>query len=280
MKQIAIRYKGMSFHHRTGMPLRPGNEKHSYLEIIYLISGSANFIVNGTEQKIDGGTMIIIPDGCFHQFITENVKTTKFLVVNVRSYNDERIKLLQGMDKVHIINDKKSPYIKTLAEIARVLTKEYDSLEVRVWLYSAVMALFSSMKRRGEILKSEPIKETHSNLVSDAVKHIEQNMTCNLTIENIAAELLVSPSTLSHSFKKEMGISIYKYLLQRRTMYAYELLEKGYRPTEVSDKCGFNDYSSFYRIYRHAYGIPPSMQKEPKGKTKIVKNINGRKKND
>ena len=272
MKEIVIRYKGMSFRYHFDVPLRPGTEKHSHLEIIYFINGNAKFVSDDSEQDIERGTMIIIPPDKYHQFIASDTKNLKYVTVLVRAYTDEIRNLLLGMDNIHIMHNKKSPYLKTMTEIGQVLIKETESAEVRVWLYSTVMAMFAQMKRRGEILKSEPIRETHSNLVSSAINYIENNMTSDVTIEEIAATIHVSPSTLSHSFKREVGVSLYKYLLQRRLLYANKLLDSGERPTEVFYRCGFNDYSSFYRIYKNAFGMPPSGRRRRKDKKTMLYN--------
>ena len=40
-------------------------------------------------------------------------------------------------------------------------------------------------------------------------------------------------------------------------MYGKELLYKGYLPTEIPQKCGYSDYSSFYTAFKAQYNVTP-----------------------
>ena len=37
----------------------------------------------------------------------------------------------------------------------------------------------------------------------------------------------------------------------------------GAKPTEIYTKCGFSDYSAFYRAYKNQFGYPPSENVTP-----------------
>ena len=70
----------------------------------------------------------------------------------------------------------------------------------------------------------------------------------------------VSPSTLTHSFKKDMNISVYRYILKKRLVLAQQKILSGEPAQKAALDCGFNDYSGFYKQYKKTFGIAPSRQ--------------------
>lgn len=67
----------------------------------------------------------------------------------------------------------------------------------------------------------------------------------------------MSSSTISHLFQQRLGVSLYRYLTQRRLIAAKSLIEKGKALERVAVLCGFPDYSGFYRAFKSTFGISP-----------------------
>ena len=53
------------------------------------------------------------------------------------------------------------------------------------------------------------------------------------------------------------GSSMWAYIKRKRLLLAKELLTGGENPYLVYEKCGFNEYSSFYRAYKAEFGVSP-----------------------
>ena len=258
----SIRNKGISFHYYENMKLRPDGEKHDHFEMVYIKKGKTTFITEEYNEEVSGETLFIIPEGVYHQFVCDEDARLKFIAVSIYRYTDERSTLLKGIKSPILISDKRSPFLKTFREFYKTLLTGADSAQVRTWLYYESMAMLCRMQRHNELLYPEYTVEEHSELVKAVIKYIDENMCSDITVDTIAEAMLVSPSTLSHTFSKEMGVSVYKYLTRKRLCYANELISKGERPTEIFYKCGFSDYSTFYRSYKFAFGTSPT------GKTK------------
>lgn len=94
-------------------------------------------------------------------------------------------------------------------------------------------------------------------LVSHVIDYIESHIQGNISLDDLASEIHLSKHYLSRIFKQETNVSIYKFILQKRMVYAGELLEQGESPSDVYLMCGFSDYSNFYRAFRSEYGISP-----------------------
>ena len=60
----------------------------------------------------------------------------------------------------------------------------------------------------------------------------------------------ISKSQLNRKFRNVTGSTVWEYITAKRLILAKELLVRGEKPTSVYTKCGFNDYTSFYRAYK------------------------------
>jgi AraC-like DNA-binding protein len=96
-----------------------------------------------------------------------------------------------------------------------------------------------------------------SDLVQKTLTYIGENLQEIITLEDLSARFYVSKYYLSHAFTKEVGVSVYRYIMMRRLLMARQLLSSGESAGQVCRSCGFSDYTSFYRAFKSEYGISP-----------------------
>lgn len=78
-----------------------------------------------------------------------------------------------------------------------------------------------------------------------------------ITIDQLADYFFMNKYAFMHAFKRCYGTCTYQFILQIRLEAAVDMIRKGIPLTTVSQSCGFNDYSNFYRSFRRYYGISP-----------------------
>lgn len=100
------------------------------------------------------------------------------------------------------------------------------------------------------------------NRLSPVLFHIHENCTDPITVEGLAEQFEYSPSHLAHSFKKQMGTSLYHYVLIRRLQIGREAMLGGVPVKEAYQKCGFGDYAGFYRAFIKEFGMSPQQYKK------------------
>ena len=100
-----------------------------------------------------------------------------------------------------------------------------------------------------------------NNLIAPITEYISQNLSAELDIKSLAEIMHISPSGITHLFKKEFGIPIHKFIIQKRLIYAKKLINKGEQPSKIYTDVGFKDYSSFYKAYVNYFGHAPSRDK-------------------
>ena len=117
--------------------------------------------------------------------------------------------------------------------------------------------LLAELNMENEKITSPRLREGDP-LITECIRYIDSNFTKNISVAGISRELRVSESALAHSFKKELGISLYKYIVEKRLIYAHKLISENKKPTKIYLDCGYNDYPTFYKAYLKMFGYPPS----------------------
>lgn len=112
----------------------------------------------------------------------------------------------------------------------------------------------------GEKSKENDIesKECQQHSIQKSVKYIKEHFTEKITLQTVASKVFLNPKYFSRVFKKDMGISFSKYVINLRIQYACKLLETtNYRAYRISSECGFSDPSYFNRVFCAQMNMTP-----------------------
>ena len=138
--------------------------------------------------------------------------------------------------------------LTALAEIS-------DDEQLAHWLRETLDLIFSAIERQ-RVTPPAP-------LVVDAIRYIRQNASRNLTRDDLARALGLSPSHCSHLLHERTGLSFTRLLRQARVQLACELLLTSEEPlAAVADRCGFYDQSHFTRVFVQAKRLTPRQYRE------------------
>lgn len=95
--------------------------------------------------------------------------------------------------------------------------------------------------------------------VTRAVAIIERGLTAKLSVPKIAKEAKISQNYLALLFRKQFGMTIPHYILERRLEYAKTLLSiSDMKIKEIADQSGIADPQYFNKQFRRIVGISPS----------------------
>ncbi len=118
----------------------------------------------------------------------------------------------------------------------------------------------------------DSVKETlpsGNSLINDVIHYINQHHTDKITMDSISRVFHCSVSTLSHSFKKECGVSISEYITHLRLEEAaWFLSSSSLSLIEISSVLGFGTSNYFSTVFKKRYGVSPKVYRE-KYKTEI-----------
>ena len=232
---------------------------HFTIEFLMLVNGDISVYVENKQYLPSPYTLVIIPPPNFHSTVA-NVETDYTRVTVMVSPND----IPSPIRELFYEKIAKNPLFK-----GAVITRFIDNLKkllsaqnnqdfaplldgIMTELFYAV-AFYETDEEPTEII-------TNKNL-SNILSYINSNITKQITLDDIAANVFLSKSTISHLFKNKMNISIKQYILQKKMAYASEQIANGLAANEAAKLVGYDNYSNFFTIYKKIIGSPPSNYK-------------------
>jgi len=119
-------------------------------------------------------------------------------------------------------------------------------------LYHAAASVYKNL------ISSLDIKDSSYQIVNTAKDYIKQNCRNDISLEDVARHIHLSPNYLSKLFRKYSGDTFLNFLIQTRMEKAKELLKQpGSKVYEVSEAVGYKNLQFFYRTFRNNVGCTP-----------------------
>lgn len=234
---------------------------HQAWEILFIKSGDLNYIVEDKIYHLGIDTLIITKPTALHS-ISFN---TREPYERYRIYFNDSIMpedlMSQFLDDLDIIDFKGNELIYALFDKMRFYCDEFDPEAARILLKNTVVELIFNIIHSGKSLKQIKAVTKQSTIVK-ATEYINGHITDQFNIDDLASKLFITRSHLYHLFIKHLNITPKKYILHKKLLLAQRDLRMGYKPIEVCIRCGFSNYSTFYRDYKEHFGYPPSAEKK------------------
>ncbi|WP_165971932.1 response regulator transcription factor [Paenibacillus piri] len=97
-----------------------------------------------------------------------------------------------------------------------------------------------------------------SKYVGEAIHYVKSNYNKNISLEETAGQIKISPAYLSKLFKDEMNVPFTEYLNQVRIEASRKLIEHGsFKVKDLFETVGFNNYSYFIKVFKEIVGMTP-----------------------
>lgn len=148
-------------------------------------------------------------------------------------------------------------------QMGLALTRELMNNPAGDSLYAESVGILLSVHLLRNYSTQKQSIQTYSDGLSNskiktAIDYINAHLTEEISLENIANQLGMSRYYFCRLFKKSMGISPYKYILQQRVEYAKSLLREGkLKISEIALESGFAHQSHFnYHFKRITHCTP------------------------
>ncbi len=95
--------------------------------------------------------------------------------------------------------------------------------------------------------------------IEEACQHISRNLAADLTLEDVARHVCLSPSRLAHLFRDQMGVNLVRWREDQRIILAKHLLHATRFPVaRVASLVGYDDQMYFSRVFRKRVGSCPT----------------------
>lgn len=251
---------------------------HDWYEIVYVHSGEGVFIVNQSVYDMKEGDIFIVPGNAPHH--TNPSKKVPYLVSV----------LLFDASLVHRINLGEPYFYLQSFEISRT-SDQYRILgapEDRERMERLLEEIESDIRRRERGYRHRALNALHQMLVElnalyalspeqeqkrqmskseiwlkDILVYIDNCLTEDLTLPKLAKQALVSPDHFGRVFKERTGMNVPEYINMKRIIRAQGMMTGGEVSIPyVSDACGFQSLSHFYRVFRKHFHMTPGQYQD------------------
>jgi AraC family transcriptional regulator len=156
-----------------------------------------------------------------------------------------------------------------IANVAGVLAREALRREPGSALYAeslASMLAVHLLRNYSRRLEAEPARDAdtapapQSRPVADALRFLQSRYASEITLNDLAEAVHLSPFHLARLFKQETGASPHQYLIELRVNAARALLDAGSGQrslAQVASAVGFADQSHLTRHFKRRFGVSP-----------------------
>ncbi len=254
---LYVQGKNADFRYAEGKKGLLGRTFHHFFELYLFLDGEIEYISARHKQKLSPLQLVVIPPGKYHQFVLsgDESKYKRYVITfepeflkDIFSENEESVDYILSLTPSHRIACQYE-YLKEIA----CLWSEKDFSGA---LTSAITDIALQIKNYNLNLQKNDGK--FSELAACTMEYINTNFSKQFDLVYLADKMHCSVSSLCHEFKNNYGISIKKYMLQKRLYHARRDIMNGEKAEAVSLKYGFSSYSSFFRSFVKAFSHTPS----------------------
>ena len=241
---------------------------HSY-EIFVLLSGRAEYKINGKLYAVSPMSFIIVPPNAIHSitffgpgdceriaFLFSPSLLPEFIDFAPLEYLENAKKFSYTIPKKYSEKNQLLDYIKDAVEICKTGKTNTD-----FHLVILLLKFIDRLNTTIQSLNNNEDEKQHSiktyQISYNVIRFIQKNLTKQITIKKIANEFDFSESYIRQRFKKETGISLNAYITQQKMNMARQLIAEGEKPTHVAELLCYQFYSTFYQQYIKYFNVPP-----------------------
>lgn len=229
---------------------------HDWL-LTFTLSGQGGFSIDGEMVQVESNDLALLAPGCPHHYGTIGDSWEFFWVHFIPQQpwmvwlnaieNRNRFSLWRLRDKTLVR--------RVLAAFDRLVV---DSSGLGIHEHAlATNAVEELLILLAAFIERQP--RQLDDRIQQVLIILSEHYTASVDISDLAKQVGLSASRLSHLFKAETGSSIIETLQQIRLRHAARLLDRtDLSITEISDAVGFASPYYFSRQFRRHYGVAPT----------------------
>ena len=239
---------------------------HDCYEILCFASGNVKYTVEGREYSMYPGCLMLLRPAETHRLLVNGRGEYNRYVLHFRGDDLQRLGI--SPELLAAFNDKglgeKNQYLNSefsgidTVSFFRQLEDQCKVISPRLAIGSNLAALLCALNVAFLKKKNWDSGGDSGELGRELIAYINENLVGELSLESVSRHVHMSASQVNRIFRGMTGTSVYDYILSKRLVMAQEMIASGEGAVSASQKCGFRDYSSFYRAYKRRFSTAPS----------------------
>lgn len=238
----------------------PVMHSHDGYEIYLFLEGKADYLVEGTRYRLRKGDVMLMRKGELHINSIRGNQTYRRITVNF-----EISPLLAELNLLSLLDMFNQ---RPLGEYNHYCAKDFPENHWSDYLHALcnasqageklcfLLPLLHELNQCFSQLPHLPA-DGEQNLVVDICKYINEDLAQDLSLERLSEKFYISKTHLNRLFRANVGTTVGQYIKIKRLFLAKEEIQKGAHPVEIYSKCGFHDYTTFYRAFKKQFSLSP-----------------------
>lgn len=249
---------------------------HDFYKLFFLKSGTGNYNIEGQHHPLSDGDFVFVGKQQIHRPDFPSDQPYERIIIYIspdfleqHSLADCNFQdLFEGTygHLLHLLDSQKSYVFDLLQQLESELA--HARIGHSVMSNAILMQILVTLLRiiQDQTAPSQPYRNPFSARTKEILAYLSENLSEEITIDQLAAHFFVSKYHLMRSFKEETGQSIHSYLTDQRLLLAKRLIRQGINATQSCYQAGFKNYSSFTRAYKKRFGTTPTGRMETAAK--------------
>lgn len=256
------------YHYNDSRELHVSLHFHDFYECYLLLSGSISYQIDDATFSMIPGDLLLIGPSQLHRLLLQDPNTPyERIVLWLSRAFVERLSA-RGADLAscffakrrgayRLTSDQRGPITERLFTL---LAASNDSAFGQRVLCTALAAELLVLLNRVCLVQTGPHQRPDvrvSKFAGTIASYLDAHLAEPISLDELAEKVFLSKYHMARAFRKETGVSIYRMLMQKRMIRARDLIREGLPLMAVAEKCGFAEYSGFYKAFRNEYGVSP-----------------------
>ena len=258
MQLYKFRNPSISVYHTFDEHFTPfGMHTHMTAELYCILQGKGVYRIEGNHYEINPGDILLMrPGEAHHMQADPNVPYE-------RMYIDFDPQILRSLDPENQLlrpyYDRKAGTLNHFPANPAYIPYIKGVLDPNGSLATVVANLILLMQKLGEAFEQNRHMELQpQSLEYKIISYINHNLEKDLSVQVLCDLFYVSRSQLNRRFLDATNVPVGRYVTVKRMLLARQLLAQGKKATEIYSRCGYRDYSAFYRAYKNHFGCSPN----------------------
>lgn len=242
--------------------------QHNAMEIIIPIENQYEVIAADRRYLLNVGDILFIPKFVLHELLLQSHGARLIFLIDMEllsGFND-----INSLDPLFmeplLLNESTHPEIyDTVYSYFMQMKDIYFSSDI-LWefsIFSLYMNILTTIGQNHYRIKpgsntSLKNQQKYYDKFTNLLSYIDTHYSENLTLEQMASYVCFSKYHFSRLFKLHTNSTFYDYLSHKRIQAAQKLLASDLSITDISDRTGFNNPTSFCRCFKKYTNCSPS----------------------
>ncbi len=233
-------------------------ERHDFWEIVCVLDGKVGVASDNELYTLSEGQAVFHSPMEFHNIWSENRKNTVFIFSFAGTMPELQHKVYNfGAKERSLISEIIELFPKIFNYTGLIMNSVKLGMENESEkLVKKLELLIASLISNAEVNILDLDTKSAQNYLN-IISVLNDNISVNLTIEEIADLCNMSQSNLKKTFTKYSGVGIIKYFNELKIKKAQNLLNEGYTVKETASALGYTDQNYFSVVFKRITGYSP-----------------------